>query len=569
MERRASPHEERETKKFLEKLTDFQKLCFAINKNGNELIISKSEIQKLIKNIKQLDQINQLDEYGKSPLYLAIENNESPIRQKIIKLLLKAGADLDLLQSGKEGESHYEDTPRKLINNMKERLEDIIADTLYDILEDADNYNKNRSSYKILEGDFVVDSNESITPTTDKGYFNIEILQKKLSVLESEEEEKQQDSSLREGEQIVTSSSQNIGQDVFLKKLYNPLLEDTIFIKRYQYQDSETSDVLRFGINKNSLGIKSQLGTFQYLNQEEKSVSIQSAIESDALRSNIRKIKITEQEKAITESALAYLNMLEKGKCVLVDVFDRKNSDIHTCVFVKQGQNNILLDPSNPSFSIFLKQISDNLYVYTDKNKTIYTPVGGSANTGPKTSQARDCIDIAVKLAFAINHTKGELPLLNDKVDSAKLGLNHAIESITNCTKVSGLFSKEVEKYTLKVKQSSNVVESKKASTLLKFFEKVNSFFEETEKDPISKKDISKYNKLNLEYKDPIKNNIQALITKFYVEDSGLVSAESYSNFITDSHTELNNLLKGDMNLKLMGEELDAEFLYIENNYSC
>lgn len=421
---------------------------------------------------------------------------------------------------------------------------------------------------KVGKSEQLVDNNESITPTTDKGYLNKDnFFQEVFKKLEALKKVNDENPDYYTG--VPSSLNLQIkSQDDFNKFLENqkstiePLLNNAIFIKRYQYNDSKSSDVIRFGIDKKCPEIENLFKIFE--KEDGKSVSITSTIKEDALFENINKIRITDYEEHITKMALTYLETLECGKCVLIDVFDRKNSDIHTCVLVKQGQNHLLLDPSNPSFSIFLKQVSKDLCVYTDKNKTIYTPIKDT-ETGPESYQSRDCIDIAAKIAFAINNNNEEISLLLDnRIDVTKMGLNHSIESITNCTKISGLFPKEVEKNVFRVKQSSNIKESKKASTLLKYFEKVNDFFEAIEKDPISKKEMPKYNKLNLEYKESIKHNIKDLSKSFYSE---ILPLDVYSDAINHYYNGLKGSLKQDGELELLGVELTHEFDYIDNHY--
>lgn len=440
-----------------------------------------------------------------------------------------------------------------------------------EFLKDSKNYVKTEGLHynwqQVGIKEQLVDNNESITPTTDKGYLDKDtFFQEVFTKLEALEEKNQNPDYYKGVPHDLRSqiqSQDNLGEFLRIqKKAIKPLSDEVIFIKKYQYDNSNTSEVLRFGINKKSQKVEVLFKEFE--KETDKSVSISSQINDLDLFTNINKIKITEYEHYITEMALSYLETLESGKCVLIDVFDRKNNDIHTSVLIKQGQNTLLLDPSNPSFSIFLKQIKKDLFVYTDKNKTIYTPIKDTV-TGPESIQSRDCIDVAVKLAFAINNSNKEFSLLGDKIDTTKIGLNHSIESTTNCTKISGLFPKEVEKNVFRVKQSSNITESKKASVLLKIFEKVGDFFEAMEKDPISKKDVQKYNKLNLEYKENIKFETQKLAKDFYSDQQFV--PDNYSAKIDEYSYKLKSFFKQDAELELLGVELENEFSYIDNYY--
>jgi hypothetical protein len=129
--------------------------------------------------------------------------------------------------------------------------------------------------YKEVEVDHkthLVDNNESITPTTDKGRLDIKSVYKKLEELkefekqkvvqitDSKEEAKQ--THIHEGEEeelvsttmpLMLSQKEELiipSEEIqFLKNIFSFIKNGQVFVKKYQYKESETSQVLRFGID--------------------------------------------------------------------------------------------------------------------------------------------------------------------------------------------------------------------------------------------------------------------------------------------------------------------------------
>ena len=89
-------------------LTNHQKLCAAIYQD-----FDISVIKNLIQKVKADNELDKLDLYGKSPLYLAVEQENL----KAIKLLIDNGANLDLEMNNHDIQE-TDNTPKKLAVNI-------------------------------------------------------------------------------------------------------------------------------------------------------------------------------------------------------------------------------------------------------------------------------------------------------------------------------------------------------------------------------------------------------------------------------------------------------------------
>ena len=267
-----------------------------------------------------------------------------------------------------------------------------------EFLKDSKYYIKDNIHYKFQQvgnTEQLVDNNESITPTTDKGYLDFNLVFEKLTTLNKTEEV--------------------LNVERFAK-------ENAIFIKKYQYKDSNTSDVVRFGINTNKKELETELSSYNEIIRTNLSGNFLDKMSNISGETNygkfIKAISPTDIEKDIVNNAIEYLKHTD-NKTVLVDVFPRvlketadnkvgtidltKGIENHTALLYKILDNKILIiDPNNPQFSAFLQNVSPDIiqssYRADDK---IYTRAG---NSGPETW--RGCIDIAVKLAFVLNNSQ-------------------------------------------------------------------------------------------------------------------------------------------------------------------
>jgi len=239
--------------------------------------------------------------------------------------------------------------------------------------------------------------------------------------------------------------------------------EDTIFyMDEYQYKDSVTSHVMHFGIN---IYIK---GLAEEINEHNKK---QKEISESKLTSNTNNHKaisqntsLTKYEALIAEKALNYLKE-NKLKTVLIDVFERDKSGIvssletHTAVLYNNGTNEkvFVIDPSNPQFSSHIANFHTSIQVdYSDKLKIYQPPEKANEKglIGSKASQWRDCVDIAVKIAFGLNKS----PVLNDL---KAIMSSEAVQTISNSYKMNDSIPDEIQdkgfvKIPFRIQQKSN-----------------------------------------------------------------------------------------------------------------
>ena len=344
----------------------------------------------------------------------------------------------------------------------------------------------------------LVDNNESITPTTDKGYLNIELLGKKLI-----EFKKEQDAQLAESMIKATT-------------------EAGLFVKKYSYDGDKTdnSQVLRFGINTSQKGLIEGLNNYNKLFRESLSGNLEK-MSNISGESNYGKfvstITPTDVETNIVKMAIQYL-MNTDNKTVLVDVFPRvlketpenkvgtidfiKGIETHTTLLYNTGEKILIIDPNNPQFSAFLKSVNPMLmqasYRADDK---IYTRAGDSG-----LASWRDCIDIAVKLAFVLNISKTNYTDVTSIIHSPEIKL------ITNNPVIDDKIFYST-KNLVREKQKSNI-------------EKVNDFNEKLviRNNDYKKEKIEKYDILQASIKaleDDYAFEMQKLEQEFLIELSG------------------------------------------------
>lgn len=383
------------------------------------------------------------------------------------------------------------------------------------------------------------DEHESITPTTNKGhltqeskkFFFKEAIEKLQDLIKSNEE--------AEFYQRVKGDFENQGNLVnFLQnqgKILEFFVSDRIFIKKYQYKDSKTSEVLRFGINLKDKEVFQELIYYNKdleklldKNPEDAKSNISGATKYKAFCSKY--IKIADSENLAIKSAISFLES-SSNNIALVDVFKRESKaitdpknkkivltqvgginlneiDTHTVLLYKTTNNKMLvIDPNNPMFSSHLSQYIDDVYIIetlcdTDPKYKIYTPQSRDSDigktliekytsiTGTKHDQYRDCIDIAVKIAFALNNSGNTYQNITEILGSSIMKL------ITNNPMVDGIVL--TDKFPTKLKQVSNfekVIECnmslKLYSELLKGKEKVAGAIKEKSIQEIEEKYLS------------------------------------------------------------------------------
>lgn len=216
-------------------------------------------------------------------------------------------------------------------------------------------------------------------------------------------------------------------------------LDCPYYIDGYQFQNSYKSRVLHFGIN--SVYAKSKIAANLLIADTDPALS-QTSYAPEVIKA----VKHHEIEVKLIQKAIEHL-YTQKQDTVLVDIFARhitkkdpaknglirldKNGDIetHTIVLYKQGNDVLIIDPSNYNFSSHL--INGDIQYQTkvilpQKAYKIYTPLDKD-KIGPNHNQWRDCEDIAAKIAFWLN----EFGLTNQDIPQDRI-----IKSLTNNDKV-------------------------------------------------------------------------------------------------------------------------------------
>ena len=256
--------------------------------------------------------------------------------------------------------------------------------------------------------------------------------------------------------------------------------EDAIFyVDEYQYKASTTSHVLHFGINIYREELKEELAkhnkmlkktlkdsdVISLLNKTEKGKKPEE-LEQEKYQ-QLQKYKeesaqnLTPIETYIVNTAIKYLDEQNK-KTVLVEVFEREAGGQvkeslakHTVILYKQNNKYIVIDPSNAEFSTILVGGHRDIVACFNKKLKIYQPTEGAEEKdllGLKPHQWRDCVDIAVKLAFNLNKNNQEIGLEKFKeleiVKADSLKSNFSIEEVSNNSEMYKTLPGELDFYT-------------------------------------------------------------------------------------------------------------------------
>jgi len=211
----------------------------------------------------------------------------------------------------------------------------------------------------------------------------------------------------------------------------------------FKYADQE---VTRFSINAKSLlpqAILDEKIELQVVDQSERTRLTGSYKQEDAWT-----VKHHSLEVNLLQQAIDYLLGNEACKAVLVDIFERINDKIkvkgdvpkiHTVVLYKNpildsGKYEVtVIDPSNFLFSSHLSKPDLGIIhpilsriITVHKSIQVYKAPSGDM-VGPNKDQYRDCIDIAVKIAFGLSQHEWTM------IDSEKQVKKHpVIQSISN-----------------------------------------------------------------------------------------------------------------------------------------
>lgn len=245
----------------------------------------------------------------------------------------------------------------------------------------------------------------------------------------------------------------------------------SFFAEPAWYKDTfkhANQEVTRFGINAKFLSPKmiSDEGIkLQVLEQSERSRITGSYKQEDAWELQHHSLEINLLQQAID-------HLLDDRECrtVLVDIFERINDKvkiensglkIHTVVLYKNPINDekhevTVIDPSNFLFSSHLSKpdlgIAHPLLskITTIHRSTQIYKAPSSKMVGPNKNQYRDCIDIAVKIAFGLSQHEWIL------IDSEKEVKKHpVIQNISNETELDKNII--VKTFPTRIKQASDI----------------------------------------------------------------------------------------------------------------
>jgi hypothetical protein len=268
------------------------------------------------------------------------------------------------------------------------------------------------------------------------------------------------------------------------------------YIDKYTH---ENSAVMRFGINTNKVDsnylIQDKIDTIEITKKEGTSSIKTSTYRDIKTQELIKNLFHSTVEKFLMSSAIDYLLDNKNTKVVLVDILERSVEidkvtlengvpRIHTVVLYKnpaiQNKHDIVvIDPSNFFFSshlsnddihsnithknfnkIITKHEQIQIYVAPDKN-----------NIGCLPNQWRDCIDVAVKLAFIIDieANKKDKPL--EFIDLNKITKDYEfVQMVSNTPNIDK--SIKFPDISCRIKQASDVNKMKQFFNIEKVFDK-------------------------------------------------------------------------------------------------
>lgn len=245
------------------------------------------------------------------------------------------------------------------------------------------------------------------------------------------------------------------------------ILSDSTYVENYNYNGNE---VLRFGINTSKI-IIGKKDIINLMSQSQSSINSKKYTQEDA-----QNIKHEPLEIELIHNAITYL-LTTDAKTALIDIFAREKgiiktlengcAETHTVVLyknpLKQEKYEIsVIDPSNFLFSshlsninaIFQHELFDKITTI-HKTLQIYKPIGDNVGSNPY--QYRDCIDIAVKLAFGLNKMDW-IPIDLKSVETLDI-----VKVISNCDMINDCIPKNITtkdhfvNLPLRIQQKSNI----------------------------------------------------------------------------------------------------------------
>lgn len=244
------------------------------------------------------------------------------------------------------------------------------------------------------------------------------------------------------------------------------------------YSNDQGDSVIRYGINTTkelSHIAKEYNRGLEFLNPkvilEDPSVSSgkkKGAKSNQSNKDEQANITLHPLEVINLQNAINYLSTKEENKTVLIDIFARDPQtgmikwqednpllpETHTVVLFKNSEKQlVVIDPSNSSFSKHLSTntkmlISDDIQILVPQKEVRIYEQDKKIGTGSEPYKYRDCIDIAVKIAFGLSKI--------EKVDQDKIGFLEVIQEVTNQEDVNKnlFFSKQDS--IARIRQASN-----------------------------------------------------------------------------------------------------------------
>ena len=285
-----------------------------------------------------------------------------------------------------------------------------------------------------------------------------------------------------------------LDQVVFDKNPY----EDLSYKELYQCKNSM---VTRFAISTvNSSGIledleKSSVAFIDLSKQPEIKSIKTTTYRGIKTKESISSLIHTRLEKYLVQQAVNYLLGNEDNRVVLVDILERsievdkvtvegEIAKIHTVVLYKnpslEGQHEVVvIDPSNFFFSSHLSNQDmfnsikhENLSKITTKHEQIQLYLApDKSNIGALSEQWRNCIDIAVKLAFCIDKEVHKKSKTLEFIDLNKITKEYDfVQMISNAPNIDK--SIKFKDISCRIKQASDPNKIKQYFDIEKVFDK-------------------------------------------------------------------------------------------------
>ncbi len=290
--------------------------------------------------------------------------------------------------------------------------------------------------------------------------------------------------------------------------------QDVIFEDEYSFNGKHhNSFVRRYGIDRFKLPVSMDANQNVIIGNELISIGnaqgSNSSFGSKYISDRSFEVKVYNNEMDALLNAIDYLlNTTCTQKTVLVDIFNRnicveansikeqriktegtnqKYPETHTILLFRQPDNKIfVIDPNNAQYSLHVtsknNSINTKLQEFKNPNlplKTAYSNIAlyinqsgmpeietinmvkstdkiqiynSSKKKGASNGDARDCVDIAVKLAFLLEEHSGALPK-----DSNALSNINEIQYVSNSASINKYTPPDVLKETLRIQHKSNI----------------------------------------------------------------------------------------------------------------